>query len=69
PAGAEDPGQHSYKGRTCTDWSAEDDRAHVAEFHPHYMACLLDYGKARGEHELWNVNRTSDASGSGGGTP
>jgi predicted acylesterase/phospholipase RssA len=69
PSGAEDPGQHSYKGRSCTDWSAEDDRARVAEFHPHYMACLLDYGKERGEHELWNVSRTSGANESGGSNP
>jgi hypothetical protein len=60
PAGSEDPDQHTYKGRSCAEWSAEDDRAGVKEFHPHYMACLLDYGKSRGEREPWNVSRTSD---------
>jgi predicted acylesterase/phospholipase RssA len=69
PSGAEDPDQHGYKGRTCADWSAQDDRAGVKEFHPHYMACLLDYGKARGERELWNVSRTSDSTGNGGSKP
>jgi hypothetical protein len=51
---AEDPDQHSYKGRTCADWSAEDDKTGVKEFHPHYMACLLDYGRVRGANEQWN---------------
>ena len=69
PSGSEDPDQHRYKGTSCADWSAQDDRAGVKEFHPHYMACLLDYGKARGERELWNVSRTSDATETGGSKP
>jgi predicted acylesterase/phospholipase RssA len=66
PAGAEDPDQHSYKNRTCAEWSAQDDRAHVQEFHPHYMACLLDYGKSRGEKELWNFPASSNPTTSSG---
>lgn len=62
---AEDPDQHLYKGRTCAAWSAEDDKAGVKEFHPHYMACLLDYGKSRGVGEQWNVPRSSSASTDG----
>jgi len=60
--GAEDPDQHNYKGQTCAAWSAIDDKAGVKEFHPHYMTCLLDYGKVRGENEQWNFPRSSDAS-------
>jgi hypothetical protein len=60
--GAEDPDQHVYKGQTCAAWSAQDDKAGVKEFHPHYMACLLDYGKGRGEKEQWNFPRSSSAT-------
>lgn len=62
PAPAEDPDEHVYKGSTCADWSAQDDRVGVKEFHPHYMACLLDYGKARGRQDLWNVSRNSSSA-------
>lgn len=68
-AGAEDPDQHVYKGATCADWSAQDDRAGVKEFHPHYMACLMDYGKGRGEQELWNVERFSTPNINKGSQP
>lgn len=63
PAGSEDPDQHVYKGATCADWSAQDDRAGVTEFHPHYMACLLDYGESRGTRELWNVPSIQTTTG------
>jgi predicted acylesterase/phospholipase RssA len=53
---AEDPDQHVYKGQTCAAWSTEDDKADVKEFHPHYMACLLDYGRVRGKAEQWNIS-------------
>jgi predicted acylesterase/phospholipase RssA len=69
PAGAEDPDLHVYQGTNCATWSQQDDKAGVKEFHPHYMACLLDYGKARGEQQQWNVDRTSSPGVTGGGKP
>lgn len=32
--------------RSCAEWKAYDDQTeHPLEFHPHYMRCLIDYGR------------------------
>jgi hypothetical protein len=54
--GAEEPDDHEFARQKCKQWSDADDRTGVMEFHPHYMACLLDYGRQRGEAQQWNVN-------------
>ena len=52
--GAEDPLAHPYKGRSCSAWREHDEKANPLEFHPKYMACLLDYGHKRGTTDPWN---------------
>ena len=53
-----DPDTHPYQGKTCAEWTAEDDRLEKpTEFHPRYMRCLVDYGHARGAAEAWNRDR------------
>jgi hypothetical protein len=56
PPGSEDPDDHEFQGKSCAAWSEEDEAHSVQEFHPHYMACLLDYGRTRGTSQLWNRN-------------
>jgi len=42
-------------GRTCGDWFRYDhDHYHPLEFHPHYMQCLVAYGRMRGATAPWN---------------
>lgn len=57
PDGGE-PDAHTYRGKSCMTWRDEDDRAlSPIEFYPHYMACLLDYGRVRGRGNQWNLVR------------
>jgi hypothetical protein len=52
------PDEHEYKGMTCEKWKDEDVRLNSpVEFHPRYMACLLDYGVSRGKQDPWNETR------------
>jgi hypothetical protein len=55
--GAEQPGQHLFRGKTCDAWSQIDSAAGAQQFHPNYMSCLIDYGQARGAGAaggMWN---------------
>lgn len=53
--GTEPPGTHGYRGRSCDEWHRTDKLAeHPAQFYPTYMACLIDYGRQRGQLGLWN---------------
>lgn len=56
PAGSPGPLDHSFRGRTCAEWTAIDNAAKPKplEFHPNYMACLSDYGRTRGAQAQWN---------------
>lgn len=50
------PEAHRLDGRTCAEWRDEDDdQDSPVEFHPRYMACLLDYGRTRAKVEPWNL--------------
>ena len=41
--------------RTCGQWRLYDDETfHPLEFHPHYMQCLVQYGRMRGLTAPWN---------------
>ena len=41
--------------RSCGEWLAYDrDHLHPLEFHPHYMQCLVAYGRMRGRQAAWN---------------
>jgi len=54
--GEEDPEKHLYLDRSCADWHDRDEAAgHPIQFYPGYMACLIDYGRARGRKGLWNA--------------
>lgn len=58
PAGSlGDPDEFQFNGRSCARWSEEDDKAKPTEFHPHYMRCLLEYGRARGQANAWNKGK------------
>ena len=51
-----DPDEHVFQGRTCRQWKEHDrDTAKPVEFHPAFMACLIDYGVARGRQDPWNL--------------
>jgi hypothetical protein len=53
---AELPGDHVYQGRKCDAWHQQDeDLHHPVQFFASYMSCLLDYGRARGQMNQWNV--------------
>jgi hypothetical protein len=53
---AEEPDAHLYRGASCKDWHKNDeDSKHPIQFFPSYMACLLDYGRQRGQLGQWNV--------------
>ena len=54
--------QFPYDGRTCGEWLDDDRRKlHPTEFYPHYMRCLIAYGRARGEAGAWNSPVAPDA--------
>lgn len=57
-----DPDEHLYRGRTCRQWKVDDERtSKPVEFHPNFMACLIDYGAARGRTDPWNLVCRGDA--------
>lgn len=74
-----DPGDHEYSGwkvpdpptpPSCSNWTRYDDtHGDPLEFHPHYMACLLDYGYQRGQRDPWNLVIRSTPSGTVTGVP
>lgn len=52
----ESPVAHVYLGRTCAQWQSEVDALHKPlQFFPDYMACLIDYGRSRGNLAQWNL--------------
>ncbi len=52
---AETPNEHVYDGKTCKEWhDADTADMHPVQFYPRYMACLLDYGRRRGQLSEWN---------------
>jgi hypothetical protein len=53
---SEAPEQHMFLGHTCEWWREEDNNSRPLQFHPHYMACILDYGRERGQNRLWTPN-------------
>lgn len=56
--GGDEPDAHLYRGKSCGTWHDEDETsAHPIEFYPNYMACLTDYGRARGQAYQWNTIR------------
>ena len=54
PGGSVEPADFVFDGKTCRDWNAVDNLAKPTEFHPRYMRCLLEYGRARGQKLAWN---------------
>ncbi|WP_374943243.1 patatin-like phospholipase family protein [Sphingomonas sp.] len=55
--GAVEPQDFVFDGKSCRDWTAVDNLAKPTEFHPRYMRCLLEYGRARGRVLAWNRPR------------
>ncbi|MBB3955749.1 patatin-like phospholipase family protein [Novosphingobium sediminicola] len=54
----ENPVAHVYLGRTCGQWQSEVDALHhPLQFFPDYMACLIDYGRSRGNLAQWNLTK------------
>lgn len=54
--GREWPDDHVFRGKTCAVWHYENDKTQSpAQFYPDYMACLIDYGRQRGQAGLWNT--------------
>ncbi len=53
-AGGEAPDDHRFRGKSCAEWNAIDDKAKPLQFHAQYMACLADYGRVRGAAGQWN---------------
>jgi hypothetical protein len=52
------PDQHVYAGNTCATWRDTIDKAqNPVQFYPDYMACLLDYGRTRGNLVQWNLRK------------
>ena len=49
-----EPMDFGWNGKTCAEWNAVDDLDKPTEFHPRYMRCLLEYGRARGKVPAWN---------------
>jgi len=61
PEGSVEPNNYIFRGQTCADWNALDDRQKPLEFHPNYMSCLSDYGRSRGATNQWNWVRGKHA--------
>jgi hypothetical protein len=51
------PDEYPYGANTCSQWYTQDQKqADPLQFYPNYMACLLDYGRARGQQPgPWNL--------------
>jgi predicted acylesterase/phospholipase RssA len=56
----ETPGQHRYLGKSCSDWHDQDALANPIQFYPGYMACLIDYGRSRGDQQQWNLTKAAE---------
>lgn len=54
PPGSPAPMDFVWDGRTCAQWNDVDNQAKPTEFHPRYMRCLIEYGRARGKVLAWN---------------
>jgi hypothetical protein len=57
--GSERPDDHAYaigsESSSCAGWkNLEKTTIHPIQFYPKYMSCLLDYGRERGELNVWN---------------
>ncbi len=50
-----DAANHSFEGKSCADWRAEDraTKPVPVQFHPKEMRCLIDYGRARARVARW----------------
>lgn len=60
----ENPVDHLYFGRTCLQWKTQVDALKKPlQFFPDYMACLIDYGRARGNLMPWNLVRPAAQPG------
>jgi predicted acylesterase/phospholipase RssA len=65
----EDPMQHQYgKYGKCIDLKKEDALHNPIQFFPKYMACLIDYGRSRGDRREWNLSPIPDTAPQGAGT-
>jgi predicted acylesterase/phospholipase RssA len=54
--GGEEPDAHLYRGKSCGDLHRQDEvTLHPIQFYPTYMACLIDYGRQRGQRNQWNL--------------
>jgi predicted acylesterase/phospholipase RssA len=63
----EDPMQHQYAPYgNCTELQKQDSLKNPIQFYPKYMACLIDYGRKRGDLQLWNLPAHPTPNG---GTP
>jgi predicted acylesterase/phospholipase RssA len=51
------PENHMYGPRTCTAWQAvdQDQPNPPQQYFPDNMACLIDYGRSRGQQGQWNL--------------
>ena len=52
------PDDHPYGPRTCAKWQSDIDAKTPnppQQYYPDYMACLIDYGRSRGQQALWNL--------------
>lgn len=64
PDRAETPDAHLYAGTSCADWHEKDEKAlKPVQFYPNYMACLIDYGRKRGQLAQWNVAPAAEMIG------
>ena len=54
PDAGKDPLDFVWDGKSCRAWNAIDNLDEPTEFHPRYMRCLLEYGRARGRAGAWN---------------
>jgi len=52
--GGEAPLDHVFNGKRCAAWQALDAAARPLQFSSRYMACIADYGRARGAAAQWN---------------
>lgn len=58
------PGKYPFDNKSCDDWAAVDNQTQAPqEFHPRYMLCLMNYGRARGRLAVFNYE-FPDRSGS-----
>ena len=57
-----DPDGHVFDTKSCDAWKEVDEKTtKPVEFHPNFMACLVDYGVKRGKTDPWNLVCKGDA--------